>query len=357
MLKRILLIGPLSPPITGNSLANDIIVKGLKRKNSIEIDTINTQFEVFDGSAGKLSFKKICFYLKKYSRFHKVFKNDIIYITPGQTFFGVIKYAPFIYLAKFLRKEVIIHIHGNYLKTQYDLISGLKRYMFANTLKKANKGIVLSKSLVDNLVHFLPRKNIYVVPNFVEDSLRPLNFEIKEKESLKIIYLSNLMSEKGVLDLLKALNILKNEKIEFEAKFAGNIEESINNIFNHSLHKENITYLGIVEEKKKQEMLAWGNVFVLPTFYKMEGVPISMLEAMANGNIILTTKHAGIKDIISEKNGFFVKPKSPEEIVEKLRYINSNLDNLKEIRLKNISDSQKFSEQKFISSMLEVFLN
>ncbi len=357
MIKKILLIGPLSPPITGNSLANDIVINGLKNNNSVRIDAVNTQLEGFKSDTGNFSFKKLFFYFKKYSKLYKVFKNDVIYITPGQTFYGVIKYAPFIYLAKALNKKIIIHIHGNYLKTQFDLLLGFKKYIFSKTINKANIGIVLSKSLVDNLNPFLPLKDIYIVSNFVEETLRPLHFKIRENEPLKIVYLSNLMSEKGVLDLMTGLSILKEKQIEFEAKFAGNIEEEIKTEIKFFLSIKEITYLGVVNGKQKKELLEWANVFVLPTYYKMEGVPISILEAMANGNIILTTKHAGIKDIISNKNGFFVEPKSPEDIVKKLLHIKSNINNLKEIRFNNINDSQKFTEKMFINTLLELFTN
>ena len=41
----------------------------------------------------------------------------------------------------------------------------------------------------------------------------------------------------------------------------------------------------------------------------MEGQPISILEAMGFGNVIITTKHAGIPDICSDKNAVFVEKK------------------------------------------------
>lgn len=61
MHRKILLIGPLSPPITGNSLANDIVIKGLKNNESVDIDYINTQFEVFKINIGKFTIKKAIF--------------------------------------------------------------------------------------------------------------------------------------------------------------------------------------------------------------------------------------------------------------------------------------------------------
>lgn len=266
------------------------------------------------------------------------------------------KYSPFIYLAKFLNKQIIIHIHGNYLKKQYIQLSGFRKIIFEKTLKKADKGIVLSKSLVENLTPFLPSKYIFIVPNFAEEYLRPSNFKIRENETLKIVFLSNLMKEKGVLDLLKALQFLKTENIEFEARFAGNIEEGLKQNLSSFFNSKEILYLGTVAGQQK-ELLEWSNVFVLPTYYKMEGVPISILEAMANGNIILTTKHAGIEDVVSDRNGFFVKPQSPEDIAKNLIYIKSKFNELKKVRFNNINDSLKYTEKTFIDNLLKIFNN
>ena len=50
---------------------------------------------------------------------------------------------------------------------------------------------------------------------------------------------------------------------------------------------------------------------MLPTYYKMEGQPISILEAMATGNVILTTRHAGIPDVVTDgKHGRFFEKKN-----------------------------------------------
>jgi glycosyltransferase involved in cell wall biosynthesis len=356
VIKKILLIGPLSPPITGNSLANDMVIKGFCEKNNFRIDFINTQLEKFDNKLGKFTLEKCVFILKNYLKLYKLINKDIIYITPGQTFLGVLKYAPFIYLAKLLNKKVIIHIHGNYLIKQYSLLEGLKKKMFKNILNKADEGVVLSKTLTNNLRPFLDSKKIHQVPNFVEDYLIPTkNFNIKIP-SLKIIFLSNLMKEKGVFDLLNALTLLKRRNVPFEAKIAGEIALNHRKHYDKFFGMNEISYLGVVSGQKKKDLLEWGNVFVLPTYYEMEGVPISILEAMATGNIIVTTKHAGIQDIVSDKNGFFVKTKSPEDIFEKLLFINKNFISLEKIIKHNLTMSKIYSEKNFIMNLKNIFL-
>lgn len=59
-----------------------------------------------------------------------------------------------------------------------------------------------------------------------------------------------------------------------------------------------IFYHGIVDGDKKRELLKTCDIFVLLTRYPNEGQPISILEAMGNGMMIVTTDHAGISDIV-----------------------------------------------------------
>jgi len=354
---KVLLIGPLPPPITGESLANNTVLKNLRLVSKFKIYFINNAYHSFKEDLGVFSMKKAWFYFKKYIQLYKVIDIDILYITLGQTFYGVIKYAPYIITAKLLRKKIVIHIHGNYLKTEYLKLKGIKKSLFKFLISKADKGIVLSKMLLPNLTPFISKKNIFILPNFTEKYLTE-GFLLKQKnlEQLRILFLSNLMTEKGVLDLIEALNILSKKKISFKAKFAGNIDNSIKNeVLEKIKNNKSIEYLGVVSGDAKKELFIWGNVFVFPTYYAIEGQPISILEAMATGNIILTTKHGGIPDIFSENNGYFINKKDPNDIADKLISVLKNLTNLKPMMAYNHKYvSETFTEEMFVNSLIKI---
>ncbi|QTD36215.1 glycosyltransferase family 4 protein [Polaribacter batillariae] len=330
--KRVLIIGPLPNPISGVSLANKVVKKILDKSTAFKTNTINTSYPVFKDSVGSFSFHKLFFFLKLNFKALKVFKNDIIYITPGQTFFGVTKYSIFILLASILNKELVIHVHGNYLGKQYKKLKGIKKKTFYFLVSKFTKGIVLSSSLKNNLLPFLDESKIFIVYNFAEDYLYN-NSNTSTFNKLKIIYLSNLMEEKGILFLLEALKELEKQDIVYEAKIAGNIDESLKaQIIEKVNNLKHTTYEGVVYGKEKKKLLEWSNIFVLPTFYKMEGQPISILEALATENVIIATNHAGIPDIIkTEINGYIVAPKSANSILEPLLFLDKNKFKIKEI--------------------------
>jgi glycosyltransferase involved in cell wall biosynthesis len=354
---NILLIGPLPKPMTGVSLANQTVLDYLPKYTNAQIDTIDTNYSVLKEDIGKFDFQKSLFYIKQYKALYKIKKSDKIYMTIGQTFFGVLKYYPYFLYAKLLKKEIIVHIHGNHLWKEYQDLKGIKKKIFYSILSMSDKGIVLSKSLEKNMLPFIEKEDIYILENFVEDFLFD-DIKSKQFDGLKIIFLSNLMLEKGIVDLLEALLILQEQGISFQAKMAGGIDSSMQdeiNIYFEQL-KDNVEYLGLVYGDDKKELLEWGNVFVFPTYYAMEGQPISIFEAMATGNIILTTKHAGIPDVFKNSvNGFYIDKKSPKSIADKLTDMSSNLLSYKYISENNMNEAkEKYRVKKFILKLNDI---
>ena len=328
----ILLVGPFPDPISGVSIANKVVKELLSADSDFLVETINTSYPSFDEQIGKFSIKKFLFYLSLNLSFFKIFKNNIVYITPGQTFFGVLKYSLFISITSLLKKELIIHVHGNYLGKEYQSLKGFKRVLFYFLVSRFTKGIVLSNSLKHNLTPFLEDKNIFSLPNFAQDYLYKEDKKFV-KDELRIFYLSNLMKEKGIFCLLNALKNLEKNNIIYKAKIAGNIDQKYSKeILNLFTELKNAEYIGVVNGDDKKNLLKWGNVFVLPTFYKMEGQPISILEAMATTNLVVTTNHAGISDVFQDKiNGYFVEKNNENSIQKILSYLAANKSELKKI--------------------------
>jgi glycosyltransferase involved in cell wall biosynthesis len=361
-MKKVLIIGPFPMPVSGVSLANEVISKGLLEKEW-KVQTINTEYSnTISQSHGKIDFKKFRIVMT-YFQASKILKSNIIYMTIGQTFFGLIKYYPFILISKTFKKQIIVHLHGNHLYNEYLSLSKFKKKIFSHIIKKFNNGIVLSDGLKMNFSPFLKDENIFTLNNFFQDYLKvDKDYLLKTKNfnELNVLFLSNLMEEKGINILLEAVKIVKEKGYNIKVKVAGNkIEE--NNLDRIFKDADFIEYVGVVDGEEKKNLLYWSTVFCLPTFYKMEGQPISIIEAMATGNLILTTKHAGILDICKEDNAIFVDKKSIESLVDKLIFLSKNKQLIKEKGILNYDyATRKFSESNFIdkaNKILEECLN
>ncbi|AZQ43119.1 glycosyltransferase family 4 protein [Nonlabens ponticola] len=360
-LKKILIIGPFPQPTTGVSLANKVVYDQLSRGAAYRVSSINSSFPDFNEKLGAISAKKLWFYLKLQLSFYKVLGKDILYLTPGQTFFGVVKYSLFILMARITGAQIIQHIHGNFLGRQYHMLTGIKKLLFHHLMSQTDKGIVLSDSLKPNFEPFIESEKIYSLKNFVIDELFLPQQVIAKKEynKLQIVYLSNLMEEKGIFDVLAALKILKEKGISYQARIAGNISSEKTHEFDQLFADLQYTqYVGVVDVQQKKDLLLWSNVFILPTYYSMEGQPISILEAMATGNLCLVTPHSGIPDIFVEaENGFFVEARNPASITNALEKLSSNPDEMSRIGKHNYSRAKKHYRVSHFTDNLKRIIN
>jgi len=358
---KVLLIGPLPNPVNGCSLANQTFLDYLKNQEKAQTSTINTNTDPnIQGVQGQFGWKKLFSFLKVYFEIYKIFTYRQIYITPGQSFLGILKYAPFILLAWILNKPLILHLHGNFLGTQYRLLNGVKKKIFKFLVSRSSAGIVLSNSLRDNFKYLLSQDKIYIVENFANNELISHEIVEKNKLQLKLLWLSNLMEEKGILDFLDALIILKSRGVEFHVKLAGKIEEGLEQKIHQKLDMigDSAEYLGIVYGRQKKDELLAANVFVFPTYYTMEGQPISLIEAMATGNIIITTDHAGIPDIVNSDNGYLLQPRDVIGLANQLESISQNLDqNVEKFSQHNqVYVKHNFTEEAFGEKIMAIML-
>ena len=314
---RIILIGPLPPPIHGMSKANEMLISGLSKSHKITKINTNTLNEIS----------------KKTSKTKKLVRSivqivigtlkiigtnaDVIYITPAQSANSYLKYIPFMWAARVRKIPYVIHIHGGYFRKMYNSTSGWKRRIIDKSLNGLAGAIVLGPSLRYMFEGLIPNEKIFVCENGVEDEIFATEEEIKDKierwkndDTIRIVYLSNLMKAKGILDLLEAVKILKSEGKKVHLDVAGAIEPEIRTEVEKyfSELKDVVTYHGVVNGQTKKKLLLDNYIFCLPSNHPLgEGQPISILEAMANGYAIVTTDHGGIKDIVSNSYGVFVE--------------------------------------------------
>jgi len=352
--KSILIIGPYPKPITGMALANLVLLKGLKNLK-LKSDIINTNSKTVEVNLGKITLSKFRF-LKIYRFLYKVIFYDIIYITIGLTFFGVFKFIPFILIAKIFNKKIALHLHGNLLKREYNSLSNIKKLIFKKTIQKADIGIVLSPLLIENFTSFLKDPQIKVIYNFIEDDLKipkEILKKTKNYEELNLAFISNLIEEKGINNLIEAIFQLEQEGYKnINLKVAGHTIKE-NPVLDQLTKLSNAEYIGVIDLEKKKEVLSWSTIFCLPTYCITEAQPLSILEAMALGNLILTTNYGGIPDICTDKNAVFCNRNDIKDLKEKLKFIITNKTIIKEKGLHNIDyATSNFSEEKYINSII-----
>jgi len=79
-----------------------------------------------------------------------------------------------------------------------------------------------------------------------------------------------------------------------------------------------VDYLGFVSGQKKNELLREADLFCFPTFYQNENQPVNLIEAMAFGLPILTTRWRSIPELFPSNYAGLVETRSPDQIAATL---------------------------------------
>ncbi|MBW8003473.1 MAG: glycosyltransferase family 4 protein, partial [Planctomycetes bacterium] len=109
---------------------------------------------------------------------------------------------------------------------------------------------------------------------------------------------------------------------------------------------------------KRIDLYRSSQVFCLPTYYRYEGQPISIIEAYASGCVVVTTDQGGIGDIFkNNKNGYEVEKESIEDLVDKLeKIIISDKNKNEEIGLfNNKLTINKYTEIDYVTNIDNIF--
>lgn len=352
-MKRICLVGQLPPPVHGLSKALQTIINSKLFNEKYDLSYVDIKDN-----------KKIAAHINKVESIDV----DIYYFTISQTKMGNLRDMFILWRLLRKKKRVVIHYHGGYYKELYKQFNPVQRMMNRKLLSRIDIMIVLSDGLRDLFAGLLSPEQIRVCENCIEDDvlLSETEFEAKlnqlsaGKEQLDVLYLSNFIKSKGYFDLLLAARQLKDNPVHFH--FAGKFynaqdeKEFFDFVKQHQL-ENSVRYYGIVAGESKKELLARCDVFALPTYYPNEGQPISIIEAMGNGLTIISTKHAGIPDIVTSHNGFLVQPQNPDALASAITGLLADGSQLTAFARENRSKTLKnFKEIDYINR-LEVIMD
>jgi glycosyltransferase involved in cell wall biosynthesis len=340
---RILFIAPLPPPLTGQSTASYALYEDLKR-HRLSVSALNLSKQSFRSgfnSIGRLLEIVLVIVRVIVGRF----STNRTYFTVAESVAGNIKDL-LIYICLIGRLDTTyIHLHGG--AGMRLLLSHHHHFLlFINGifLKRLGGVIVLGKRLATIYEQVVPPDRLHVVKNFAPDdvfiSLPKLREKVYPKQRIRILYLSNLLPGKGYTELVAAIKLLPISILSrLQIDFAGGFENETDRckFFLSVKDIRQVKYHGIVSGEQKRQLLEHAHIFCLPTYYRYEGQPISILEAYASGCTVITTDHSGIYDIFSPGiNGFSVDKKSPESIAAAIELLLMDLRQLRRFCVLNL---------------------
>ena len=343
----------MPPPVHGAAIVGKNIHDSELINSEFECRYINLTTASGLGDIGKFKVKKaFSFYrlLNQIRHSVKVIKPQLVYVTPNAKGRPFYKDYIVVMMLKKMGCKIVAHYHNKGVATMQDrwLDNMLYRRFF-----KGIKVILLSERLYSDIQKYVKIEDVYICPNGIPQ--RAIQDKVNSIDSHKIphlLFLSNLLIEKGVLVLLDALQILKEKGYSLVCVFVGGETADIDaNRFGIEVCKRKlqdvVKYKGQKYGIDKEAFWEGADIFVFPSF--VEAFGLVNLEAMQHGVPIVTTDEGGIPDVVKDgENGYICQKKKSKDLADKIELL-LNDENL---RKKMGAAGRKKYEQEYT---LEIF--
>lgn len=214
------------------------------------------------------------------------------------------------WLPKIFGKKIIVTIHGlDWQREKWgNLASAYIKAGERAAVKYADEIIVLSENVKKYFMDTYGRKTQFI-PNGVEYSEKREAELIVRQYGLKkddyILFLGRIVPEKGLKYLIKAFRNVQTDKKLVIAGGASDSDGFMRKLKEMALDDERIIFTGFVQGQIFEELYSNAYIYTLPS--DLEGMPLSLLEAMSYGNCCLVSDIKECTEIVEDKAMIFSK--------------------------------------------------
>jgi glycosyltransferase involved in cell wall biosynthesis len=355
---KILVVGPLPPPVAGTSISFQTFCAELpKYADRVEVEVINSaprhlgQTRLFT-AAHFATARRILWQFSakiRHSDQALIFAND-------QFLFSLVPFC--VVISTLARKRCYVRSFGGSLDQSYARRSPWKRWLFRQFMSHADGLIVQTQLLLDYFRPILGSR-LHLVPGYrnVPDGHQQASRQHMPNQSheLRLTYLSHIRDEKGIFVLLESLRRLQAAGESIACDIFGPVYNEVAHRFQQELSTvPNARYLGVVHPEAVVETLQQYDALVFPSYFNGEGHPGILIEAMVAGIPVIATRFRSIPEIVQHGfNGLLVAPRDPDDLASAIRRLVHNRRLIGELGLNNFEARKEFSAADVVPRMLQ----
>lgn len=261
-------------------------------------------------------------------------------------------------IPKFFGKRVIATIHGlDWQRAKWgNFATRVLKYGEKKAVKKADEIIVLSRNVQDYFMEQYHRETVFI-PNGIEKPQQKKCEEITKKYGLEknsyILFLARLVPEKGAHYLIEAYKQLNTDKKLVIAGGDSHSTEYMEMIYQYVEENDNIIMTDFVQGQILEELYSNAYLFVQPS--DIEGMAMTLLEAMSYGNCCLVSDIPENMEVIEDKAVSFHKG-NINDLKIKLEYLLEHSEVVK--KYKTVSSDficQKYNWEEVVDKTIQVY--
>lgn len=236
--------------------------------------------------------------------------------------------AAMCFLPKLFGKRVIVTIHGlDWQRSKWGgFATRFLKFGEKTAAKYADEIIVLSENVQQYFLDTYKRKTIYI-PNGIEPAQIKSPELITDKYNLKkngyILFLGRIVPEKGVHYLINAYKNIYTDKKLVIAGGSSHTDEYMQELKKLSADDNRIIFTNFIQGQLLEELYSNAYIYCLPS--NLEGMPLSLLEAMSYGNCCLTSDIPECTEVCDNKAVYFEKS-NEKDLQDKMQMLLNNTD-------------------------------
>jgi glycosyltransferase involved in cell wall biosynthesis len=236
------------------------------------------------------------------------------------------------------------------LQLEYKLLGPLLKRIWTD----ASALVACSEGLKRRSLRFLSSANIDIIPNGVDlERFHPAsNSELSNE--VKLLTVGRLSVTKRFEMLVDAIEILSKQgrNVHLTISGGGGLFDELKNLVEQKKLTNIINLTGRIETEKIPDIYRQHNIFVSASM--QEGMSNAMLEAMASGLPIITTKCEGVEELISD-NGVVVETDSAESLAEAVIRLAGNQQRYKEMCSAARRKAEKFGWDRVADGYIKLY--
>lgn len=309
------------------------------------------------------NFTKSLYFLRQTGRLINTLIRDkkikIVHIHGAQRGSFYRKYFIFLITKRIFGKKIVYHMHSGCFDTFYHRSNVIQKRLIRNFVNRADLIICLSQHWQDFFLKNFKTKQLLILNNVIlqpesdrmvtpKPGLLPINF----------LFLGRIEKKKGIYDIIKVITKNKDyfsDKIKLYVGGEGEVD-NLKNIIETNQLGGIVEYLGWIQDEQKDSFLSKTDVYILPSY--IEGMPISILEAMSFRLPIISTPVGGIPEIVNDGiNGILVEPGNSEQIFLALDFFIKNHTKIQEYGIASFEKAKCFFPENVFDKLEKIYKN
>jgi len=332
---KILLIGPLPPPVGGARVLFKQLVNDLECMEDINIDVIDIPNHDFRSLKSLFDFVKVLGQV-----LWSIPSNDVVSL--HATISQLVLLGPIVWAeSKLFGKKSVLRKFGGVFDKKFSNYPSTFKWFLKKTALNMDLLLFESKSMVAFFRDILLSHDVEWYPNNrpLPDDWEILSRKAESGCAKKFVFVGHVKPTKGVIDIKTAAEALE-ETIVIDVY--GPLRDGLSS---EDFADSKVNYCGELHPDVVWKTLRLYDVLLLPTYHIGEGYPGVILEAYCNGLPVIASAWNAIPEIVDEDSGILVEPRNVEALRDAMQLLMDDQNRYGRLRQGAIRKAEEFSSR------------